>query len=124
MVMLDRLVDVGERLRLHALRRVDDEEGAFAGGEAAADLIGEVDVAGRVHQVELVGLAVGRLPVEPDGLRLDGDPALLLDLHIVEHLAAGHFPVGQAAGALDQAVGQRRLSVVDVGDDREVSDSG
>ena len=63
MVVLDRLVDVGERLRLDALRRVDDQQRAFAGGEAAADFIGEVDVAGRVHQVELVGLAVRGLPL-------------------------------------------------------------
>ena len=53
-VVLDRLVDVGQRLRLDALRRVDHQQRAFAGGEAAADLVGEVDVAGRVHQVELV----------------------------------------------------------------------
>ena len=52
MVVLDRLVDVGERLRLDALRGVDDQQRALAGGEAAADLIGEVDMAGRVHQVE------------------------------------------------------------------------
>ncbi len=56
MVVLDRLVDVGERLRLDALRRVDDQQRAFARGEAAAHLIGEVDVAGRVHQVELIAL--------------------------------------------------------------------
>ncbi len=54
MVVLDALVDVGERLRLDALRRVDDQQRAFAGGQAAADFIGEVDVAGRVHQVELI----------------------------------------------------------------------
>ena len=36
MVMLDRLVDIGERLRLYALRRIDDEQRAFACGEAAA----------------------------------------------------------------------------------------
>ena len=117
MVVLDRLVDVGERLRLDPLRRVDDQQRAFAGGEAAADLIGEVDVAGRVHQVELVGLAVRGLPLEAHGLRLDGDPALLLDLHIVEHLAARHLALGQAAGALDQPVGKRRLAMVDMGDD-------
>ena len=58
MVVLDRLIDVGQRLRLDALRRVDHQQRAFAGGEAAADFIGEVDVAGRVHQVELIGLAV------------------------------------------------------------------
>jgi hypothetical protein len=54
-VVLDRLVDVGERLRFDALRRIDHQQRAFAGGEAAADFIGEVDVARRVHQVELIG---------------------------------------------------------------------
>ena len=52
-VVLDRLVDVGQGLRLDALRGVDHQQRAFAGGEAAADFIGEVDVARRVHQVEL-----------------------------------------------------------------------
>ena len=121
-VVLDRLVDVGERLRLDALRGVDHQQRAFAGGEAAADLVGEVDVAGRVHQVELVGLAVRGLPLEAHGLRLDGDPALLLDVHVVEHLACGHLALGQAAGGLDQPVGERRLAVVDVRDDREIAD--
>ncbi len=59
-VGVDRLVDVGERLRLDALRGVDDQERALAGGERARDLVGEVDVAGRVDQVEDVGLAVLR----------------------------------------------------------------
>ena len=35
MVVLDRLVDVGQRLRLDPLRRVDDQQRALAGGEAA-----------------------------------------------------------------------------------------
>ena len=34
-VELERHVDVGERLRLDALGGVDDEQGAFAGGEGA-----------------------------------------------------------------------------------------
>ena len=80
-VVLDRLVDVGEGLRLDPLRGVDHQQRALARGEAARHLVGEVDVAGRVHQVELVAL-----PLEPHGLRLDGDPALALDVHIVEHL--------------------------------------
>ena len=37
MVVLDRLIDVGERLRLDALRGVDDQQRALARGEAAAD---------------------------------------------------------------------------------------
>ena len=52
MVMLDRLIDVGERLRLDALRGIDHQQRALARGEAAAHFIGEVDMARRVHQVE------------------------------------------------------------------------
>ena len=44
-VVVDRQVRVGERLRLEALRRVDDEDGALAGRERARDLVAEVDVA-------------------------------------------------------------------------------
>ena len=54
--LLDRRVAVGDRLRLDALRRVDDEQRAFARGERARHLVGEVDVARRVDQVELVRL--------------------------------------------------------------------
>ena len=44
-VVLEREVAVGEGLRLDPLRRVDEEEHAFARGEAARDLVAEVDVA-------------------------------------------------------------------------------
>ncbi len=119
--LLDRRVAVGDRLRLHALRRVDDQQRALAGGERARHLVGEVDVAGRVDQVELVDLAVARLVRQRGGLRLDGDAALALEVHRVEHLRL-HLAVGEPAAALDEAVGERRLAVVDVGDDGEIAD--
>src|SRR5690606_30129634 len=78
-VVLDRLVDVGEGLRFHALRGVDHQQRAFACGEAAGDLVGEVDVAGGVHQVQFVGLPVRRGVVEPHRLGLDGNAPLALD---------------------------------------------
>jgi hypothetical protein len=56
-VGVDRLVDIGERLGLDALGGVDDEERALAGLERARDLVGEVDMAGRVDEVEDVVLA-------------------------------------------------------------------
>ena len=55
---VDRLVDIGQRLRLDPLGGIDHQQAALAGGQAAADLVGEVDMAGRVHQVQDVGLAV------------------------------------------------------------------
>ena len=51
-VVLDREVGVGQRLRLDALRRVDQQQRAFAGGQRPRHFVGEVDVARRVDQVE------------------------------------------------------------------------
>ena len=62
---LDRRVGVGDRLRLDALGGVDDQQRPLAGGEAARDLVGEVDVAGGVDQVQVVGLAVARPGTRP-----------------------------------------------------------
>ena len=120
---VDGEIGVGERLRFDPLRRVDDQQRPFAGGERARHLVGEVDVPGGVDQVEDVGLAVLRLVVEPHGARLDGDAALALEVHVVEQLGV-HLALRHRAGALEDAVGERRLAVVDVRDDREVADVG
>ena len=125
MARVQRVVDVGERLRLDALAGVDHQQRAFAGRQRARDFVGEVDMARRVHQVEDVILAVLGVVVQPDRLRLDGDAALALDIHGIEHLfLARHFAIGQPAGGLDQAVGQRRFAMVDMGDNGEVADVG
>ena len=120
-VVLERHVDVRERLRLDALRRIDDEQSALAGREAARDLIGEVDMARRIDEVELILLAVLALVVQPHCLRLDGDAALALDVHVVEDLRL-HLTLRQRARILDQTVRNRRLAMVDVRDNREIAD--
>ena len=122
-VGVDRLVGIGERLRLHALRGVDQQQGAFAGAHGAADLVGEVDMARRVDEVEDEVLAVAGAVAKPDGLRLDRDAALALDVHRIEHLR-GHLARFQATAAFDQPVGQCRLAVVDMRHDGEVADAG
>ncbi len=97
MVVVDRLIDIGERLRLDALAGIDHQQRALAGGERAVDLVGEVDVAGRVDQIEDVILAVAGAVFEPHRLRLDGDAALALDIHGIEHLL-DHFARFEPAG--------------------------
>ena len=116
-VVLDREIRVGERLRLDPLRRVDDEHRALARLERARDLVREVDVARRVDQVELVAL-----PLDAHRLRLDRDPPLALELHRVEQLVP-HVALGDGLRELENPVGEGRLAMVDVRDDREVADA-
>ena len=58
------------------------------------------------------------VPVEPHVLGLDRDAPLALEVHRVEVLGA-HVAGVDGAGQLEDAVGERRLAVVDVGDDAE-----
>ena len=120
-IVLERHVDVRERLRLDALRRVDDEQCAFARREGARDLVCEIDMARRVNEVQLVFLAILALVLQPHRLRLDRDAALALDVHVVEHLRL-HLALRERARVLDEPVGNRRLAVVDMRDDGEIAD--
>jgi len=120
--LLDRGVAVGDGLRLDALRGVDHQQRALAGRERTADLIGKVDVARRIDEVEQVALAAGRHVFQRRGLRLDGDAALALERHRIEHLL-GHLALRKAAAALNDPIGERRLAVVDVSDDGKVADA-
>jgi hypothetical protein len=87
----------------------------------AGDLVGEVDVAGGIDQVEHVLAAVLAAPGQPDGLALDRDAALALDVHPVQVLRA-HLAALDHAGELEHPVRERRLAVVDMGDDAEIAD--
>ena len=118
---INRGIAVRHGLRFHALRRVNDQQRAFAGGKRTGNFVREVDVSRRVNQVELIHLPVACFVVERGGLRFDGDAALFFDVHGVEHLRT-HFAQIQTAAVLDEAVGKRRFAVVDVGNDGEVSD--
>ena len=117
----ERGVAVGHRLGLDALARVDHQQSAFAGGQRAAHFVRKVDMARRVDQVELVVLPIAGLVNQRSRLRLDRDAAFTLDVHRVEHLRL-HLAIAEAATTLDESVGQGRLAVVDVGNDREISD--
>ena len=81
-------------------------------------LVAEVDVTGRVDQVDRV---VG--PVESDRLELDRDAPLAFEIHRVEVLLP-HLPGFAGTAELEHAVGQRRLAMIDVGDDRHVPAAG
>ena len=120
-IVLEREIEVRDRLRLHSLRRIDHHQRPLAGHQGAPDLVGEVDVAGGVDEIELVEGAVLRPIVEAHRVALDGDAALALDIHVVEHLVAEAAFLHRPA-RLDQSIRERRLAVVDVRDDAEVAD--
>ena len=108
----------GLGLGLDAGDRVEHRDRAVEDAQAALDLDGEVDVAGRVDDVDL---AVA--PLRGGRGRRDRDAALLLLDHVVHHRGAFvHLAdlVG-AAGVEEDALGRGGLARVDVGHDPDVA---
>jgi hypothetical protein len=105
---------------LDALAIVEEHHGAVGGDQGAVGVLGEILVAGRVEQVDLVPLVF-----ELHHARRDRDAALLLELHPVR----GRMPLGPARfhrpGQMDRAsvqeelLRERRLARVRVADDGE-----
>ena len=120
-MIVERLVYVGERLRLDALRRIDHQQCALACRERSRHLVGEVDVARCVDEIQLVGDPVGCCVCQPHRLRLDGDAALTLEVQLVEHLVL-HVAQRHRPGRLEQPIGKGGLAMIDVRDDAEVAD--
>ena len=104
---------IGDGLRLDTLGGIDDEHRALAGGQRTRDLIGKVHVARRIDEVELIRLAVVGVIGHADGVGLDRDAALALDIHGVEQLRL-HVALVNGMGELEDTVTDRGLAMVDV----------
>ena len=73
-----------------------------------------------VDQIENIILPVLGMIGQGNGIAFDGDAALPLDVHIIQHLVLKISFIADA-GKLDQTVGQRGLAVIDMRDNAEVS---
>ena len=113
----ERLAEHEASLRQRPLARIDEQQGPVRHGQAALDLAAKVGVAGRVDDVDLhVAHAHGGV------LREDRDALLALELARV-HDAVGRVGAqAELARLLEEGVDERRLAVVDVGDDGHVTD--
>ena len=106
------------RLRLDARDGIEDDHATVQDAQRPLDLDGEVDVAGRVDDVDAVALPLGR----GRGGR-DGDAALALLLHPV-HGGRALMDLADlvgSAGVEEDALGRGRLARVNVGDDADIS---
>ena len=79
-------------------------------------------MAGRVDDIQLIRVAIVGSVIDPHGVRLDGDSPLALEIHLIEELSP-HVAFGDRPGPLEKSIGQRRLPVIDVGDDAEIADA-
>ena len=122
-IVFKREIHVGQGLGFHALACIHHQQRPFTGLQRTAHLVGKIDVARGVDQVEDVVLAIGGGVLHPRRLELDRDAPFPLQLHVVEELLL-HVTDRDRAGFLQQPVGQGGFPMVDVGNDAEIANPG
>ena len=113
---LERLADDEFRLRHRAFGGVDEHDGAVDHRQDALHLAAEIGVAGRVDDVD-----AHVLPGDGGGLGHDGDAALFFEIVRIHHALGDALVFAKGARLLEQAVDERGLAMVDVGDDGDVA---
>jgi hypothetical protein len=101
------------------LRRVDQQHDTVDHRERTLDLAAEVRVARRVDEVDLRAP-----PGDRGGLGQDRDAALALLVVRVEDAIDERLVLAKHAGRAEHGVDERCLPMVDMGDERDVSNGG
>jgi hypothetical protein len=112
---LQRLERDEPRLRHGPLHRIDQQQHAVDHAEHALDLAAEVRMTRRIDDIDM-----GIAELDRAVLGKDRDPPLALEVIAVHHPFADVLVLGERARLHQQLVDERRLAVVDVGDDRDV----
>ena len=122
---LEMIIDgqkiIGDGLRFDALGHVNDKQGPLAGLQGFFHFVGEINMTRRVDEVHDIVLTALGMVNDFDGGSLDRDATLLLEVHVVEKLVVKIAFINRARFQ-KKAVGQGRFTVVDVRDDRKITD--
>ena len=115
-IQLQRLVEHEPRLRHRPLGRIDEQDHAVRELQHALDLAAEIAVSRGVDHVDL-GVPV----LDADILGENRDSALAFEIVAVEKAVGDDLVLTENLGLAHDLIDQRRLAVVDVGNDGNVS---
>ena len=113
---LERLADHELGLRHRPFGGVDEHDRAVDHRQDALDLAAEIGMARRVDDVD-----AHVLPHDRGRLGENGDAALALEVARIHHPLGDALVLAERARLLEQPVDERRLAMVDVGDDGDVA---
>jgi len=78
-------------------------------------------MAGRVDHVELVLVAIIRIVIQRHALGFNRDATFTLNIHGIENLIL-HFTFTETTAYLDKTISQSRFAMVNMGNNRKISD--
>ncbi len=110
------LLEHEPRLRHRSLERIDEQQHAVGHVEHAFHLAAEIGVARRVDDIDFVPAIIDRYV-----LGENGDTPFAFEVVVVQNQLAGFFVVSEKVALKNHLIDQRRLAVIDMGDNRNIA---
>ena len=82
-IMIQRQIDIGQRLGFDSLRGIHHKNSAVTGRQTPGHLIVKIYMARRIDHIENIFFSILGLVYGTDGLGLNGNPAFPLQIHVV-----------------------------------------
>ena len=116
-LVLQRLAQNETRLRLWPIVRIDHQQNAVDHFHDPLDFAAEIGVARRIDDVDPI-----TVPLKSGVLRANRDSFFALEIHRIHHALFDLLIGAKRARLAQQLIDQRRLAVVDVRNDGDVTD--
>ncbi len=118
--VVERQIQIRQRLRFDPLAGIDNQYRAFTGLQRPADLIAEINVSRRIDQIHLIDFTLAGRVIHTNGRRFDRHAALAFQIHSIEHLLL-HFTIRDRASHLQQPIRQCTFAVIDMRNNTEIT---
>ncbi len=102
------------------MSRIYDEQRSFACRNGTRNFIAEINVSRCVDQIKHILLSVVRCVQHLNRMAFDRDSTFTLDVHVIQGLFL-QLAVRYGPRQMQEAVGERTLPMVNMGDDAEIS---
>ena len=90
-VVLYSHIEVRDGLSLHSLSSINHQKRSLASSDGTGYLVREVNVSRSINKIENVCITILCLIFHLDGMALDSNATLSLQVHIIKHLTLGNL---------------------------------
>ena len=116
-------IGIGQSLGFNALGSIHNQNSTLTGCQRTGYFIIKVHMTRGINQIHLIGIAILCIIIHTDSTCLDGNTPFTFQLHIVQQLTF-HFTLCNRMTAFQQTVCQCGFAMVNMCDNRKVSDKG
>ena len=118
-VIFECQIQIRNGLRLNTLCSIYDKQRTLTSCNGSRNLIGKINVTRGVDEIKHILLTIQNI-IHLNGVRLDCDTSLTLQIHIIKKLIL-FFTLSNSSSSIEQTIGQSAFTMVNMGNNAKIT---